>query len=301
MVVAATGFFDGVHKGHGKVLALLCEIARREEKKSVVISFWPHPRNVLQQQAYDLRLLNSLQEKKELIKRLGVNKFITIPFNKEFSKLSTEQFLSLLKDKYDVSTLVIGYDHRFGHDNIPHREMISVAESIGIKIVKADEFILENNIISSTKIRKLIQAGDVTTANEFLGYRYGLSGVVVSGQKIGRTMGFPTANMRLYDPLKILPADGVYSVFVQVLDKVYMGICNIGMRPTVGDNNERTVETHILDFDEDIYGLDIKIEFVGKIRDERKFSSLDMLKEQLARDKEFAYGFLKTKMVKKLR
>lgn len=301
MVVAATGFFDGVHKGHRKVLSLLCEAARKEGKKSAVISFWPHPRSVLQQQAYDLRLLNSLEEKKDLIRELGVNKFITIPFNKEFSKLSTEEFLRLLKEKYEVSTLIIGYDHRFGHDHISQKEMIRIGEDIGIKMVRVDEFIVGRNIISSTKIRKLLQAGDIVTANEFLGYRYGLKGVVVSGQKVGRTMGFPTANMGIYEPLKILPADGVYSVFVQVLGKVYIGICNIGIRPTVADNNERTIETHILDFNEDIYGLDIKIEFVDKIREERKFSSLDMLKEQLSKDKEFAYHLLKDKMVKKLR
>lgn len=301
MVVAATGFFDGVHKGHRKVLSLLCEVARKEGKKSAVISFWPHPRSVLQQQAYNLRLLNSLEEKKDLIRELGVNKFITIPFNKEFSKLSTEEFLRLLKEKYEVSTLIIGYDHRLGHDHISQKEMIQIAESIGMKMVRVDEFIVGQHIISSTKIRKLLQAGDVATANAFLGYRYGLKGVVVSGQKVGRTMGFPTANMGVYDPLKILPADGVYSVFVEVLGKVYIGICNIGIRPTVGDNNERTIETHILDFNEDIYGLDIKIEFVDKIREERKFSSLGMLKEQLSKDKAFAYHLLKDKMVKKLR
>lgn len=301
MVVAATGFFDGVHKGHKKVLSLLCALARQEGKKSAVISFWPHPRSVLQQQAYNLRLLNSLEEKKDLIKGVGVNKFITIPFNKEFSNLSTEQFLVQLHDKYDVSTLIIGYDHRFGHDYVSQQEMISLAQKVGIKIMRVEEFMQDDNIISSTKIRKLLQTGDVAGACDFLGYRYGLRGVVVSGEKVGRTIGFPTANMQLYDPLKIIPADGVYSVFVQVLDKVYIGICNIGTRPTVGENKERTIETHILDFDEDIYGLDIKIEFVNKIRNEQKFASLEMLRSQLLKDKEFAYNLLKDKIVKRLR
>jgi riboflavin kinase / FMN adenylyltransferase len=301
MVVAATGFFDGVHKGHKKVLSLLCALARQEGKKSAVISFWPHPRSVLQQQAYNLRLLNSLEEKKDLIKGVGVNKFITIPFNKEFSNLSTEQFLVQLHDKYDVSTLIIGYDHRFGHDYVSQQEMMSLAQKVGIKIMRVEEFMQDDNIISSTKIRKLLQTGDVAGACDFLGYRYGLRGVVVSGEKVGRTIGFPTANMQLYDPLKIIPADGVYSVFVQVLDKVYIGICNIGTRPTVGENKERTIETHILGFDEDIYGLDIKIEFVNKIRNEQKFASLEMLRSQLVKDKEFAYNLLKDKIVKRLR
>ncbi len=302
MVVAATGFFDGVHKGHKKVLSFLCDIAAQEGKKSAVITFWPHPRNVLQQQAYSLRLLNSIEEKKALVKSIGVNKFITIPFCKEFSRNTTREFLKdYLKDKYGVSTLIIGYDHRFGHDKVSHEEMMAIAEEVGIKIIKVSEFVQDSNIISSTKIRNLLQGGDIERANDFLGYRYGLKGVVVSGQKVGRTIGFPTANMKLYEPLKLIPADGVYSVFVEVLGKVYIGICNIGTRPTVGESNERTIETHILDFNEDIYGLDIKLEFVGRIRPEQKFPSLDALKGQLEKDKEFALNLLKDKIVKKLR
>ena len=302
MVVAATGFFDGVHKGHKKVLSLLCDIAAQEGKKSAVITFWPHPRNVLQQQAYSLRLLTSIEEKKQLVKALGVNKFITIPFGKEFSRNTTREFLkNYLKDKYGVSTLIIGYDHRFGCDKVSHEEMIEMAREIGIRIVEVSEFIQDDNVISSTKIRNLLQEGKIERANDFLGYRYGLKGVVVSGQKVGRTIGFPTANMQLYEPLKLIPADGVYSVFVEVLGKVYIGICNIGTRPTVGENNERTIETHILNFEEDIYGLDIKIEFVGNIRAEKKFPSLNALKEQLGKDKDYAYNLLKDKIVKKLR
>ena len=302
MVVAATGFFDGVHKGHKKVLSLLCNIAAQEGKKSAVITFWPHPRNVLQQQAYSLRLLTSIEEKKQLVKALGVNKFITIPFGKEFSRNTTREFLkNYLKDKYGVSTLIIGYDHRFGCDKVSHEEMIEMAREIGIRIVEVSEFIQDDNVISSTKIRNLLQEGKIERANDFLGYRYGLKGVVVSGQKVGRTIGFPTANMQLYEPLKLIPADGVYSVFVEVLGKVHIGICNIGTRPTVGESNERTIETHILDFEEDIYGLDIKLEFVGSIRPEQKFPSLDALKEQLGKDKDYAYNLLKEKIVKKLR
>ena len=231
-----------------------------------------------------------------------MNKFITIPFCKEFSRNTTREFLKdYLKDKYGVSTLIIGYDHRFGHDKVSHEEMMAIAEEVGIKIIKVSEFVQDSNIISSTKIRNLLQGGDIERANDFLGYRYGLKGVVVSGQKVGRTIGFPTANMKLYEPLKLIPADGVYSVYVEVLGKVYIGICNIGTRPTVGESNERTIETHILDFNEDIYGLDIKLEFVGSIRPEQKFPSLDALKGQLEKDKEFALNLLKGKIVKKLR
>ena len=294
MVVAATGFFDGVHKGHRKVLSELCRVAADEGKESAVITFWPHPRNVLQQDACNLRLLNSLDEKERLVKDLGVDKFITIPFSREFSKLSTKEFLDIyLKQKYDVSTLIIGYDHRLGsNSNQTQKEMMETARSLGINVVRVDEFLIDDNIISSTKIRNLLTVGDVTSANEFLGYSYELNGVVVSGQRLGRTIGFPTANMKLYNPLKAVPGNGVYAVWAEVFGKNYMGMCNIGTRPTVADSNERTIETYILDFNEDIYGLDLKIKFVGKIRDEKKFTSLDMLKEQLEKDRVSTFEML---------
>ncbi len=290
MVVAATGFFDGVHLGHRKVLESLCKIARSEGKRSCVISFWPHPRSVLQQQAYNLRLLNTLEEKEALIKSIGVDDFVAIPFTKEFSKLSTKEFMQqFLIETHGVSTLVIGYDHRLGNDvSESQQEMIRTAESLGLNVVRVSEFLIDGNIISSTKIRKLLQQTDVVEAARFLGYNYFIKGVVVSGNRIGRTIGFPTANMKLYNPLKELPGNGVYGVYVNVLGKRYIGITNIGTRPTVGSGNERTIETYILDFDEDIYGLDISLEFVLKIRDEKKFSSLEALKAELEENKRFA-------------
>lgn len=287
MVVAATGFFDGVHKGHRKVLSELCRVAAQQGKKSAVITFWPHPRNVLQQDASNLRLLNSLDEKERHIKDLGVDEFITIPFSREFSKLSTREFLEkYLKQEYNVSTLIIGYDHRLGNNvNQSQQEMMDTARSLGIDVVRVEEFLIDDQIISSTRIRNLLNAGDIESANEFLGYNYELDGVVVSGQRLGRTIGFPTANMKLYNPLKAVPGNGVYAVRAEVFGKSYMGMCNIGTRPTVADSTERTIETYILDFNEDIYGLDLRIRFVGKIRDEQKFNSLEMLKEQLEKDR----------------
>ena len=302
MIVVATGFFDGVHNGHKKVLSFLYNTAKAEGKESAVVTFWPHPRSVLQQQADNLQLLNSIDEKMNLVKGEGIDKVITIPFNKEFSKLTTKEFLrDILRNKYGVSTLIIGYDHRFGHDTITQEELIIIANSLGIRVVRVEKFEQDNLVISSTKIRNLLKEGSVELASELLGYRYGLKGIVVSGEKVGRTIGFPTANMKLYDPFKILPADGVYGVYVEVLDKTYIGICNIGTRPTVGDNNERTIETHILNFNEDIYGLDIKIEFAIKIRDERRFDSLEFLKEQLSKDKTYAQRALESRIVSKLR
>ena len=290
MVVAATGFFDGVHLGHRKVLGALSEIARSEGKRSAVISFWPHPRSVLQQEAYNLRLLNTSEEKEALVKSIGIDEIIYIPFTKEFSKLSTKEFMQqYLIEKYKVSVLVIGYDHRLGNNiSESQQQMISTAESLGLRVVRVSEFLMDDNIISSTKIRKLLQQTDVEGAAKFLGYNYFLKGVVVSGNRIGRTIGFPTANMKLYNPLKEVPGNGVYAVYVNVLGKRYMGITNIGTRPTVGNGNERTIETNILNFNEDIYGLDISVEFVFKIRDERKFNSLDDLKCELALNRDYA-------------
>ena len=291
MVVAATGFFDGVHLGHRKVLGSLCDIARSEGKRSAVISFWPHPRSVLQQEAYNLRLLNTSEEKEALLKGIGIDDIIYIPFTKEFSKLSTKEFMQqYLIDKYNVSVLVIGYDHRLGNNiSESQQQMISTAESLGLRVVRVSEFLMDDNIISSTKIRKLLQQTDVEGAARFLGYNYFIKGVVVSGNRIGRTIGFPTANMKLYNPLKEVPGNGVYAVYVSVLGRRYIGITNIGTRPTVGNGNECTIETHILDFNEDIYGLDISVEFVSKIRDERKFASLDELKVELAANRDYAY------------
>ncbi len=291
MVVAATGFFDGVHLGHRKVLGSLCDIARSEGKRSAVISFWPHPRSVLQQEAYNLRLLNTLEEKEALLKGIGIDEFINIPFTKEFSRLSTKEFMQkYLIEKYNVSVLVIGYDHRLGNNiSESQQQMIGTAESLGLKVIRVSEFLIDDNIISSTKIRRLLQQTAVEEAARFLGYNYFIKGVVVSGNRIGRTIGFPTANMKLYNPLKEVPGNGVYAVYVNVLGKRYIGTTNIGTRPTVGNGNETTIETYILDFNEDIYGLDISVEFVFKIRDERKFGSLEELKQELARNRDFAF------------
>lgn len=289
MVVAATGFFDGVHRGHRAVLGKISALAKEQGDTSAVITLWPHPRTVLQQDAAKFRLLNSLEEKISLIKSFGIDEVFTLKFDKEFASQTTEEyFRDYLIRRLNVRTLVIGYDHRVGSDiNQTQDEMMAIARNLGINPVRVDEY-TENEsglIISSTKIREMLLAGDMGTANNLLGYRYGVEGVVVEGMKIGRGIGFPTANMRLYEPLKVLPSDGVYAVWVQTSGKTYRGITNIGIRPTVGINNERTIETHILDFDEDIYGLSIKLEFVAKMRDEVTFSSLDDLKTQLHKDR----------------
>lgn len=290
MVVAATGFFDGVHLGHRQVIGQMCSIARSQGKESMIVTFWPHPRSVLQQDADRLRLLTTLQEKKDLCASLGVDRFEVIPFNRDFSMLSAKEFVSdFLRDRLGVSTLILGYDHRLGHDSFSTpQEMVQVVESCGVEAVRIGQFNVDCGAVSSTLIRNRLSDGDIESARQMLGYRYGLCGVVVAGNRIGRTIGFPTANIQLYEPLKLVPRNGVYSVWVEVLGTVYRGICNIGTRPTIGENNARTIEVHILDFDQDIYGLDAKIEFEARLRDETKFDGLDALKLQLQKDKEFA-------------
>lgn len=293
MVVAATGFFDGVHLGHRKVIDQVCAVAKEEGKRSAIITFWPHPRNILQHDADKLRLLTSLEEKRQLCSAIGVDDFFVIPFSRPFSELSLEEFVKeYLQKQFNVSTLILGHDHRLGHDlTLSLDQMMEVIASCGVKPIRVGEFTSEEVVVSSTVIRNLLFKGDVSRANELLCYDYPLTGVVVSGNRIGRTYGFPTANLQLYEPLKVVPANGVYFVRVQLLGRYYKGICNIGHRPTMGDERGVTIETHILDFNEDIYGLDMTISFISRMRDERRFPSVDALKEQLICDKETAASY----------
>ena len=294
MAVAATGFFDGVHLGHRKVIERMCAVARERGEESLIVTFWPHPRSVLQQDADRLRLLTSLQEKRNLCLSIGVDRFEVLPFSRSFSELSAGRFIrEYLVEKFGVTALILGYDHRLGHDSFDSTEqMMETVARCGVEPVRVEEFSAGETAVSSTRIRNALVAGDVVLAQEMLGYRYGLCGVVVAGNRLGRKIGFPTANMQLYEPLKLVPGNGVYVVTAEVLGKRYRGICNIGTRPTVGLGNARTIETHILDFDQDIYGLDISVEFCARLRDERRFDSMDLLKAQLELDREKAAGLV---------
>jgi len=294
MAVAATGFFDGVHLGHRQVIDRLCAVARSRGEESLLVTFWPHPRSVLQQDADRLRLLSTLQEKRERCLSYGVDRFEVLPFSRAFSALSAEAFIrDYLVDRFGVTALVLGYDHRLGHDRFESAEQMAEAVArAGVEPFVVPAFPVGAGAVSSTRIRNALVAGDVTGAEAMLGYRYGLCGVVVAGNRLGRTIGFPTANMQLYEPLKQIPANGVYAVWTDVLGRRYKGICNIGTRPTVGPGGARTIETHILDFDEDIYGLDLRIEFCARLRDERRFDSLGDLRGQLCVDRQMASEIL---------
>ena len=286
-MVVATGFFDGVHTGHRLVIKQLVEAAAARGDESMVVSFWPHPRNVLQKEARSLRLLTTLAEKKERLFGLGVDKVEILRFTKDFSAMTTEEYLRMLIDNYGAKTILLGYDNRMGCDAKGSDEVARTAERLGLEVVRTDMVPSQHGYaVSSTKIRQSLEEGDVESATAMLGYRYSLEGVVVAGNRLGRTIGFPTANMQLYEPLKLVPANGVYFVEVETIGQKLYGMCNIGYRPTVGQGNARTIETHILDFDEDIYGLDLKLTFIARIREERRFESLEALKAQLVKDKE---------------
>ncbi len=282
VAVGTIGFFDGVHLGHRQVIETLVSRARATGREALVITFWPHPRAVLQQDARELRLLTTLEEKKQMLLSLGVDRVEVLPFTRRLASLTAQQFVDeVLIGKFGVEALVAGYDNRIGSDNKP------VSEIPGIDIIIVGEYIYsprtDINHISSTVIRKKLEEGKVEEAGEMLGYGYTLKGVVVAGNRLGRTLGYPTANMKLYEPLKLVPGNGVYAVDVEVLGREYKGMTNIGTRPTVGGKSI-TIETHILDFDEDIYGLPLTIRFRRRIRDEIHFSSLEALKSQLAQD-----------------
>ena len=293
-MVVATGFFDGVHTGHRSVIRQLVEAAAVRGDESMVVTFWPHPRNVLQKEARDLRLLTTLQQKKEILLELGVDHVEVLPFTKDFSTMTVEEYLrETVIGKYGGTAILLGYDNRIGCDAKDADHVARIAESMGLEVIRAEMVLSGSGVaVSSTKIRGRLAEGDVAGAADMLGYRYSLLGVVVAGNRLGRTIGFPTANMQLYEPLKLIPANGVYFVKVKTLGRELYGMCNIGCRPTVSEGNARTIETNIFGFDEDIYGLDMEISFVKKIRDEIRFDSLEALQAQLALDRDTCLGLI---------
>ena len=292
-MVVATGFFDGVHVGHRLVIKQLVEAAAVRGDESMVITFWPHPRNVLQKEARSLRLLTTLQEKKAILRDLGVDHVEVLEFSRDFSAMTTEEYLRMLMDRYDARAILLGYDNRIGSDASDSDQVAVTAVNLGLEVIRTEMVPSEQGYaVSSTKIRNMLMEGDVATAASMLGRNYTLHGVVVAGNRIGRTIGFPTANMQLYEPLKLVPGNGVYLVEVKTLGRGFHGMCNIGLRPTVSAGSARTIETHIFDFDEDIYGLDMEITFLRKIRDEVKFASLDELKIQLEKDRDLSLNVI---------
>ncbi len=291
--VVTSGTFDGVHLGHQKILRRLQEIANRKQGETVLLTYWPHPRLILQPEDKSLRLLTSLSEKVKLLEGMGVDHLIILPFTKELSQMSSEEFIrDILVDKIQTKTLVIGYDHKFGKNREGSFEYLqSHSHLFGFAIEEISRQDVDDLGVSSTKIRTALSQGDISTANKYLGRPYDLSGQVVKGQQIGRSIGFPTANIQIADNYKLLPRDGAYAVYADVNSIRYKAILNIGDRPTV-DGEKKTIEAHLIDFEGDLYGQELRIYFQEFLREEKRFESLDALKNQLAVDRERAIFIL---------
>jgi len=292
--VLTIGTFDGVHRGHRKIIHRLTELAQKNKGESVIFTFDPHPRKITAPHETSLRLLNTLDEKIDLLRETGVDHLIIFPFTTEFSQLTYIEFVEhILVKKINTNHLVVGYDHKFGKDRQGGFEFLKTcADQFGFQIEKLDVLLMNESNVSSTKIREAIQHGDFATANSFLGYPFRLHGSVIEGQKLGRMIKFPTANIASSDPDKIIPGYGVYAVKVKVANQFFQGMLNIGSRPTVNSNaDQRSIEVHIFDFDQDIYGEFIEVVFYQKTREEEKFPSIDALKKQLEYDKQNTLSF----------
>ncbi|MEQ8924724.1 MAG: bifunctional riboflavin kinase/FAD synthetase [Fulvivirga sp.] len=291
--VVTSGTFDGVHIGHQKILARVNEIARKNNGESVLITFWPHPRLVLYPDDSTLKLLNTFEEKAELLREQGIDHLLRIPFTKEFSKLSSEEFIQkVLVDTIATKKLVIGYDHRFGNNREGRFEQLKANSSrYGFDVEEISKQEVDHIGVSSTKIRQSLFNGEVHIARDLLGSDYSITGRVVKGEKIGRIIGFPTANLEIDSKHKLIPADGSYAVIVNIDHSQHKGMMNIGYRPTV-NGKTKTIEVHIFDFDKDIYGESLKVSFKKMIREEKKFEDIESLKFQLELDKKIALTIL---------
>lgn len=296
--VVTSGTFDGVHIGHQKILERLKEIAEKFNGETVVITFWPHPRLVLYPDDHSLKILNTFEEKAALLKEEGIQHLLRIPFTKEFSQISSQQFIdTILVNQIGTRKLVIGYDHRFGKNREGSFEKLKInGPQYGFDIEEISRQDIDEVGVSSTKIRNALLAGDIDTANHYLGRPYLITGRVVKGDKLGRVLGFPTANIDIDSHNKLVPAEAIYAVEVDHANTIYGGMLYIGNRPTVG-GTKRSIEVNIFDFDRDIYGENITIKLLASIRKDAHFVDLEALKIQLKADKESAISLLKERKV----
>ena len=290
--IVTIGTFDGIHIGHQKILKNLIRTANNEGKKSVLLTFFPHPRMVLQKENKIL-LLNTIKEKSSLLEKMGLDYLIIHPFSREFSRLTALDFVrDILVNKLNTSRLIIGYDHHFGKNregNIHQLKEYSLLYDFKVEEIPAQD--IDDVSVSSTKIRTALKDGNLKTANNYLGYHYMLNGTVVSGKKLGGTIGFPTANIEIKEPYKLIPKTGVYIIRTYINTILYTGMMNIGFNPTVLGKHQ-TIEAHLFDFNEDLYGKEITIEFIYFLREEHKFESVEELVVQLNIDKENAISYL---------
>lgn len=290
------GTFDGVHIGHKKLLTRLIDDAKLYHLKSTVLTFFPHPRMVLQQDA-DIKLLNTIDEKRQILEKIGLDYLVIHPFSKKFSRLSATEFVeNILVNGLRCKKIIIGYDHRFGRNrNADITDLKDFGTTFNFQVDEIPAQEIDEVSVSSTKIRKALEEGDIKTANTYLGYNYMLTGVVVKGKGLGRQLNYPTANIFIEETYKLIPLKGSYVVKSELNNTTVFGMMNIGFNPTVSETNaipKESVEVHFFDFKEDLYGQKIQVSILERIRDEHKFKSVDALKVQLAKDKEVALGII---------
>ena len=285
--VVTIGTFDGVHIGHQEIIKRTNEAAKQIGGESVLITFDPHPRMVIHPDSWDLKLINAPKRKIDLIRKSGIDHLIVIPFTKKFAKMSSFEFIKgILVDKVGVKKIVVGYDHHFGKDRLgDFKSLDEIGTNLGFEVEEVSAQYVNGLAVSSTKIRKALNDGDICLANNLLGYEYSIYGKVVEGFKIGRKLGFPTANIEVDDKLKLITANGVYACKVIWENHRFLGMGNIGVRPTL-NRKDLTIEVNIFDFDKEIYGDCLTVYWIDRIRDEIKFKDLDALKEQLVIDKQ---------------
>ncbi|MDW3193963.1 MAG: bifunctional riboflavin kinase/FAD synthetase [Cytophagales bacterium] len=291
--VVTSGTFDGVHVGHQKILKRVTDLAKKQNGDSVVITYWPHPRFVLGKGWGDLRLLTTFLEKATFLADQGIDYLIKIPFTREFSEMSSTTFIQdIIINRIGTKKLVIGYDHKFGRNREGSFQFLQEHQTdFGFEIEEIPRLDIDDVGISSTKIRNALKAGQCEEAANFLGRVYSLKGIVIKGDQLGRTLGYPTANIYIAEEFKLIPSDGVYAVHVLVREKRYQGMLNIGIRPTVAGTRMQ-IEVNLFDFEQDIYGQNIQVEFVKMLRNEMKFPSKEALAEQLYHDKQHALAVL---------
>ena len=295
--VVTIGTFDGVHEGHRQILNQLKEEAKKTNGETVIITFNPHPRKVLRSDKPGIQLINTIEEKTELLSKAGIDNLVIVPFTQEFSQLTAKQYVEdFLVKKFHPHTIIIGYDHHFGQGREGDYRLLEQYEKDGaFRLKEIPEHILNASGVSSTRIRAAILNGKIEEANELLGYSFFFEGLVVEGDKVGRKLGYPTANLKIEENEKLVPGNGVYAVEATVdqESKVIKGMMNIGVRPTLG-GTKRVIEVNLFDFDTDIYGKRLRVYVKKRLRDEVKFNGLDELKQQLAKDKNEAISALET-------
>jgi riboflavin kinase/FMN adenylyltransferase len=293
--VATIGTFDGVHYGHQKIIKRLCELAKASGGESVILTFFPHPRLIIDPENQELKMINTIREKAKMLEELGVDHLIITPFTRDFSNLSPAEYIkNILVNTIGIKQLIVGYDHRFGKDRkggMADLEMFSW--TYGFRIEEIPEQDINDVAVSSTKIRSALLNGEVEMATEYLGYHFSIFGRVIKGDKIGRTIGFPTANIFVEETYKLIPSDGIYAVTVEMDEGIFKGMAYIGQRPTI-NGMTRNIEVNIFDFNKEIYGQDVKMNFLKFLRHDVKFTGLEALKEQLHKDKEATLEFFKS-------